>query len=182
MRILAICGSPRKGNTEYMLNELLKGAEDAGAETELILLRQLKIKHCGGCKGCESTGKCHLTDDMQAIYPKLLNADVLVLGSPNYFDNMSGLLKDFIDRTVPLYYADERLKGKPAILVGAGGSTFKEVISSMKAACRTHGIMIIDEIGAIADASGDAAANKRKMRQCYEAGSKLASLKNKRPK
>lgn len=182
MRILAVCGSPRKGNTEAMLREILRGAEQAGAETELILLRQLKLKRCGGCKLCKETGKCHVRDGMQALYPKLMNADLLVFGSPNYFDNVSGLFKDFMDRTVPLYYVGERLKGKLAILVGVGGSTFKETISSMKAACRTHGIMITDEIGAIADASGDAAANKRKMRQCYEAGSKLASLKNKRPK
>lgn len=177
MRILAVCGSPRKGNTEAMLREILRGAEQAGAETELILLRQLKLKRCCGCKFCKETGKCHVKDGMQALYPKLMNADLLVFGSPNYFDNVSGLFKDFMDRTVPLYYVGERLKGKFAILVGVGGSTFKEAISSMKSTCKIHGIEVIAEIGAVADTAEEVSGDKAKILECFEAGKRLTRFK-----
>ncbi len=181
MKFLAVCGSPRKGNTEAMLNEFLRGAKSAGAETELVLLRRLNIKHCGGCKSCKQTGECHIKgDDMQALYAKLLSADVLVFGSPNYFDNMSGLMKDFFDRTVPLYYVGERLKGRRAALVGVGGSTSEEAIAAMKAACNTHGIEVIAEIGSVAEMPND--VPKAKLSECFELGKKLAKLKSRRSK
>ena len=104
MKVVGICGSPRKGNTEWMLRKLLEGAAKSGAETDLILLRQKNIKGCDGCLKCEVGGKqrkglCRVLDDVQEIYPKLVEADGLALATPVYFEMLSGLLKNFMDRT-----------------------------------------------------------------------------------
>jgi len=67
-----------------MVRAVLEGAEKAGNETELILLRKLKIDFCGGCGLCPPKRRCHVRDDMQEIYPKLFAADAIVLGTPCY--------------------------------------------------------------------------------------------------
>ena len=95
MLIIGVCGSPRKGNTEWMLTKLLEGAAEAEAEPELILLRQKSIERCDGCLACKSGGEnrkgvCKIEDDMQEIYPKLLKADGLAFGTPVYFELLSG--------------------------------------------------------------------------------------------
>ncbi|HHI04313.1 MAG TPA: flavodoxin family protein [Candidatus Woesearchaeota archaeon] len=119
MKVLAICGSPRKGNTEFMLNKVLESAENV--EKELILLRNLDIKPCTGCDICYNEGKpCPIEDDMKQLYEKLLKADIIVFGSPNYFKNVSGLMKNFIDRTNAIV-EPPRLKDKKAAIVCVGG-------------------------------------------------------------
>ncbi|HTY81185.1 MAG TPA: flavodoxin family protein [Dehalococcoidales bacterium] len=114
MKIIGICGSPRKGNSEWMLSTLLDEARRQGAETELVLLRKSDIKMCRGCLSCEKGGKerkgeCFQKDDMNALYPKLLAADAWVLASPGYMEMLSGLLKNFLDRTCAIW---PRLEGK----------------------------------------------------------------------
>ncbi len=119
MKILAICGSPRKGNTEFMLNTILDAITDH--ETELILLREKNIQHCTGCDLCYNELKpCYLEDDMQEIIPKLLAADLIIFGSPNYFSNVSSLMKTFMDRTNELA-KEHKLENKEGVLVCVGG-------------------------------------------------------------
>jgi len=118
MKIVAICGSPRKGNTEFMLKTLLDSAKKEGAETELVLLREKNIEFCNGCHICGgSSGKCSIKDDMDQIRPKVVGADVVVFGSPQYYDAISGRLKNFIDRMNPVA---GKLKGKKFAFVLAG--------------------------------------------------------------
>ncbi len=79
-----------------------------GAETELLLLRKLDIKRCDGCLSCDiggtyRKGVCKIKDDMREIYPKLIEADAMVFGTPAYFDLLSGLLKNFMDRPCPVW-------------------------------------------------------------------------------
>jgi len=116
-RFLLISGSPRRGNTDFILRTIFESIRE---EKELILLRERNIKHCRGCLSCDKSNKCAIQDDMQELYGKLLKADVIIIGSPNYFDNVTGLLKDFIDRTNPFYETD-LLKGKKLIAVVVGG-------------------------------------------------------------
>lgn len=119
MKIIAVCGSPRKGNTEFMLNTVLDAVK---GEKELILLRESNIKHCNGCSICQKTNKCTIEDDMADLLKKMDEADTIVLGSPTYFDDVTGLMKDFIDRCHPLYKTKELKSKKIAIcVIGAGG-------------------------------------------------------------
>lgn len=106
MKVLAINGSPRAQNscTAKMLDPVLSGMRDAGATTEIIHLGNLKINHCLGCFSCwtKTPGKCVQNDDMAPLLQKLLEADFFIFGTPLYSFNVTGLMKNFIDRTLPL--------------------------------------------------------------------------------
>lgn len=114
MKILAVNGSHRKGkNTAEMLKTVLSAAEDLGAETELVELMDYEIKECTSCNKCLFKAECSITDDgMTELYGKLREADGIVLGSPVYFSNVTGRMKDFIDRSRPLHLVSNELDGK----------------------------------------------------------------------
>ncbi len=99
MKILCIVGSPRKhGNTDTLVDSVIAGARESGALVEKIYLSDLSFKGCVGCEGCAKTTKCIINDDMQQVYEKLNNSDGLIIGSPTYFYNVTGLTKLFLDR------------------------------------------------------------------------------------
>lgn len=99
MDILGIIGSSRKsGNTDLLVRKVLEGAEALGVSTRAIRLSDYGISHCTGCEGCAAGFRCVMDDGMQEIYPLLEDAEGLVIGSPTYFYNVSGLAKNFLDR------------------------------------------------------------------------------------
>jgi multimeric flavodoxin WrbA len=106
MKVLAINGSPRgpRGNTERILQPFLQGAQEAGAESEVIYLCDLEIGHCLGCFTCwtKTPGICVRKDDMPQVLPKVAQAEMLVCATPLYIYTVSGLMKDFMDRSIPL--------------------------------------------------------------------------------
>lgn len=106
MKVLAISGSPHgaKGNTEQILQPFLEGAREAGAETEVIYLKDKKINHCRGCFTCwtKTPGVCVHKDDVPGILEKLREAEVVVYATPLYVFTVSGLMKDFMDRVIPM--------------------------------------------------------------------------------
>jgi multimeric flavodoxin WrbA len=115
MKALGLFGSPRKGgNTEILLEEALKGAEREGAEIERLYLSDLKITPCTECHGCDSTGDCVILDEMQKIYPKLLEADIIILASPIFFYGVTAWAKTLIDRNQALW-AKKYLVNDPAM-------------------------------------------------------------------
>ena len=104
MKVLGLFGSPRKGgNTEILLEETLKGAEGEGAEIERLFLSDLDITPCTECHGCDSTGDCVILDEMQKIYTKLLEADIIILASPIFFYGVTAWAKAVIDRSQALW-------------------------------------------------------------------------------
>ena len=105
MKAIAINGSPRKGwNTDLILQEALKGASDAGAETELIQLSDLTFSGCRSCFACKrvgaETGRCMWKDDLQPVLDKILSADAVFMGSPIYLGNVSGMMYCLMERLV----------------------------------------------------------------------------------
>ena len=100
MKIIGIIASPRKdGNTAWIVNKILEGANEEGAVTQCWSFSDLDIKPCRGCLGCHQGDRgCVINDDMQKIYRALEHADALVLGSPIYMGQMSGQAKIFTDR------------------------------------------------------------------------------------
>ena len=111
MKVIGIVCSPRKGgNTEILVSRALEAARESGAEeTEIILLTDKHINPCDACNSCEKTGKCHIDDDMQTIYPKLLEADGIIIGTPVYFWSITAQAKALIDRTYCLSQAHRAL-------------------------------------------------------------------------
>ena len=101
MNILILQGSPRKsGNTAWMAEEFRKAAEAAGHRVTLVDVAYKKIAGCLACNYChgKGNGACVQQDDMQAIYPLLQEAEVLVLASPIYYFTMSAQIQAPIQR------------------------------------------------------------------------------------
>jgi len=129
MKILGIVGSKRKnGNTAYLMQQALQEIESDEVETELVYLGDYNIRGCTGCEGCKDTYKCVIKDDMQKIYPLIMNSDAIVLGSPTYFYNITSDMKAFIERLYcfQLFAEDDRsvwssvnevLGGKYAVVI-----------------------------------------------------------------
>ncbi len=117
-KILFISGSPRKGNTEHILSKIYESIDSDSKE--LILLRNKNIKFCKGCLTCYTRPNCTIKDDMADVLAKILKSDILVLGTPNYYENVSGLMKNFMDRCHP-FYDSELIRDKKVVLVYVGG-------------------------------------------------------------
>lgn len=120
-KVLVISASPRKkGNSDLLCDEFIKGAVTAGNEVEKVFLSDLKINYCTGCGVCNNTSRCVLTDDMKAVLDKMVAVDVIVLATPVYFYTMDAQLKTLIDRTVPRY---TEIKNKEFYYIVAAADT-----------------------------------------------------------
>jgi multimeric flavodoxin WrbA len=118
MRILGISGSPRlHGNSELLLAEFLRGAQEKGAEVKSLRLNTMKIAPCQHCDDCLKAGVCRVWDDMQQIYIELEQADVIVVASPVQFMGPTAPLKAMIDRTQSLWAKKYILKIPPLMPV-----------------------------------------------------------------
>ncbi|MGQ9523777.1 MAG: flavodoxin family protein [Armatimonadota bacterium] len=118
MKAIGFAGSGRKeGNSTTLLRELLAGAAEAGAETELVFLCDLNYRGCLGCLSCMSTGECVQDDDVRELYPKLREARLWAFASPIYFDGVSGLAKSMFDRLYPFTHPVGKLTGRRAGVV-----------------------------------------------------------------
>ncbi|MDD1723649.1 MAG: flavodoxin family protein [Methanospirillum sp.] len=99
MKVLGILGSPRpNGNTATLLCQVLAGAAAQGATTTMISADKLAVRACTNCDACKGTGQCVIDDDMQEVYYRINEADVVIFASPNYMGGISGHLKPLIDR------------------------------------------------------------------------------------
>jgi multimeric flavodoxin WrbA len=104
MKVLGIMGSPRRGsNTEILLDKVLEGAGQAGAEVEKVLVSKLKISPCLEIYACFKDGKCAIGDDMQTLYDKFLQADHIVFASPIFFYGITSQAKAVVDRCQALW-------------------------------------------------------------------------------
>lgn len=111
--ILGISGSPRKGNTETIIDNILKGAKDQGAKVEKIVLNTLSINYCQACYECSDNGCIH-DDDMNQIIERIIQSDLLVLGTPVYWWGPTAQFKTFMDRWIAV---KGMFQGKKVILV-----------------------------------------------------------------
>jgi multimeric flavodoxin WrbA len=192
MKILGICGSHREeSNTNKLVRKV---AESSGCDFELVYLGKLDIKPCTGCGACMmNEGQCSIQDDMQQVYEKLLQADGLIIGGPTYFFDLNGSTKDFIDRTMALFYrgkgpayhpdmpwlGDRPHAGKPAVIITTvAGSGHQRSIETLKYAFDDCSKMKI--VAQLAEVVGmnDVNDMPEVLTRAEEAGKKLgASLK-----
>ncbi len=108
VRVFGVVGSPRRGgNTESLVDEVLRGSRDAGAEVEKVRLSDLAIAPCDACDACRDSGECVLGDDMPALLDKLAASQVWVLGTPVYWWGPSAQFKLFLDRWYARAHRDE---------------------------------------------------------------------------
>ena len=143
MKVLGILGSPRRGgNSEFLLDKALEGAQSRGLDTEKIVLNELKFSPCQECGGCAKSGKCVVNDEMRLIYKKVDRADRIILASPIFFGSLPAQVKAMVDRYQCRWIAKYVLGKKDSrpskrgflILVSAAGkkSFFKNAESIVK--------------------------------------------------
>ena len=149
MKIVAIIASPRgmRGNTGRLLDEVLAGVQDAGAETEILSLSAMKVQPCVGCDACHKTGICPIRDDYEEIKAKLLASDGFILASPNYIFSVTAQMKALFDRCNGLIHC-VALEGKYAALVEtSGGGGDDEVLTYMQRFANTLGARAVGGVG-----------------------------------
>nr|WP_312579296.1 flavodoxin family protein [Sedimentibacter sp.] len=106
MKVVAVNGSPRKkGNTAVLLQNVLRGAEANGAETNFINLYELNFTGCISCFSCKRkdsrcNGLCAVRDDLTEVLEDILSCDFLILGSPIYFGDVTGEMRSFLERLI----------------------------------------------------------------------------------
>ncbi len=111
LKILGLVCSPRKGgNTEILVKRTLEAAKKKGADIEAWSIADKEIRPCNHCSSCIQSGECSIKDDMKQLYPKLLEADGILLGTPVYFWAVSAQAKLVIDRTYALRYPTTRAR------------------------------------------------------------------------
>ena len=127
IKVLAINGSPRHdGNTGHMLGTVLEICKNAGFETELYQAGGRTVKGCMACGGCgKHIGKCITDDWINELYPKMVEADAIVLGSPTYFFDLTPEIKAVIDRC--------------GFIAGGAGKSFSRKIGAAVSAVRRAG-------------------------------------------
>jgi len=178
MNVLGIVCSPRKGgNTEILVQEALAGARDSGAKTELLTVRDKDIKPCDGCLSCKKTGECHIKDDMQLVYEKMLNADGIVIGTPVYFWSISGQAKVLLDRTHALRFPHLKLANKVAgaIAVAARDGVISALNTLQRYFASNH-MFSAELVEGLAAEKGTITKDKRGMKSAYEMGRQIVSL------
>lgn len=180
MKVLGIVGSPRKkGNTDVLVQQVLDGAAEAGAEVEKIYINDMEFKGCQGCGFCNFQDYCKLEDEMTPVYDKIKEADGFVFGSPIYFAQFTGQMRLFLDRCYSLSDADFKPRieaGKKAILAGTqafpGADTYKGVFDEFAEQLKTYlGIEVKDIlIGTETNLPGEVRKNHDLMDQAKNAG------------
>ncbi len=140
MKVLAVQSSPNvDGLTCQLAKAVLEGAEDGGAETELVHLNKLRIESCmahdRGWGTCRTEGKCAIQDDFQDLREKINKADVLVFSTPVYFGDLSESAKRFLDRWRRCEFSIREaslLRGKLAVGIAAAGGSGGGAVSALR--------------------------------------------------
>ena len=183
MKVLGICCSPRKGgNTEILVNEALKGAKQEGAEIELYSVSGKHIEPCDGCRTCARTGVCHIKDDMQDVYKKMIEANAIIFGTPTYCYSMAAQAKIIIDRSRALHDLPEnnkvnRLANKVGGVIAVGGSLgLVEVVKDLYFYMITRYMLPGDYVAAYALEKGDIRKRVQGMKAAFNLGRQMVRL------
>ena len=133
MKIAILNGSPRKQNTEAMVNAFAEGAKEAGHEVEILHVGKMKIAGCLGCEYChgKGEGKCIQKDDMEKLMPAYLESDMIVFASPIYYFSMTAQLEAALQR---VYCIGKPAKAtKAALLLSSASGAYDAAIARYKA-------------------------------------------------
>lgn len=184
-KIVIVLGSPREaGNSALLAGQVAAGAESCGAMVETFYLHGMHISPCRACEACHGAAArgCVVADDMQVLYPKLREADALVIATPIYWFTMSAQTKIFVDRCYALEGpGGNALKGKQvailliyadpdALISGAVNAlrTFQDIF-------RHIGAEIVAMLHGSAGKAGAIRDNEELMEKAHELGRRLAA-------
>jgi len=186
-KILLVMGSPRKeGNSATLAKQVAAGAEATGATVESFYLHGMNIQPCTACDACreERDKDCVIDDDMETLYPKLRQADALVIASPIYWFTVSAQTKLFMDRWYALggpgeEYAAFAGKRIGIVLTYADVDPFASgavnALRTFQDAFNYVGAQIVGMVYGSASKAGEIRKNRDLMEKAYELGKQLGS-------
>ena len=182
MKILGISCSPRKkGNTVSLLEETLRGAAEHGADVELFSVSGKNIRGCDGCYACFTKGECHIQDDMQPLYEKLIGADGIVFGTPIYMYGMTAQAKAIIDRTFALNKPGRSLANRVAgVIVVAGSIGLIDVLKDFYFFTTIKRMLPANFVAAYATEKRDAKKLEEGMKAAFRLGKEIVQLVDKK--
>jgi len=175
VKVVAIGGSPRlKGNTNYLIDEVLREISSHGIQTEKFIISEYQINPCQGHENCSEFSECQQKDDASWILEKFRQADGVILASPVYYYNMSAQLKTFMDRNYFLYTHDNEAKARCAGLIAIGGGEgTDEAIEDMKKMFK-HSDARIFSLTGYASGPGDVKKQTKLIQQAQKMGRQIA--------
>lgn len=178
MKVLGLSGSMRKnGNTTQLIKVILKRCEDAGIETEFVSLAGKKISPCLGCEKCKEKKWCVIeNDDWSEVIRNVLDSEVLVIGSPTYYYDVCGHLKNFIDRTYSLYH-DRKLSGRKGIAVAVQASKgASRTIQTIEGFLSTHEFASLGSVKGSGYEEGSVLNDAEAVEKAQKIGDKIVRL------
>ncbi len=178
MKVVGISGSTRKnGNTARLIKVILKRCDEAGIKTEFISLAGKKIDPCLGCEKCKKTKWCvNQKDDWGAVMKKVMECEVLVIGSPTYYYDVCGHLKNFIDRTYSLYH-DRKLAGRSGVAVAVHASKgATRTVQTIEGFLSTHEFSSLGAVKGTGYEEGAVLKDVEAMRKAEKIGDKIVRL------
>jgi len=189
IKVLVISSSPRAGgNTDLLADEVRRGAAEAGADTEKIMLRHMDISPCMECGFCARKGKCRIEDDMYVLYDKFLEYHRLVLAAPIYFMAHCAQAKIMIDRCQAFWSRKYVLKqpllekepehDRIGAFVSCGGTKGEKVFAGAKVTMKYFFDVLAMEYGENLlfnriDDKGDVLEHPTGMKDAFELGTRI---------
>ena len=159
MKILGICGSPRKERQSGVYKLLQTVLENTGVDHELISLKGKSISGCIACLGCVKDNICKVEDDLTPLREKIVAADAYVIGAPNYYSTLNATTHAFLERWFQFrHQAGNTLWGKLAVTVGVGGTSGRFPADELEK------FLLYNFIETVARVTGQGAAS------CYSCG------------
>lgn len=149
VKILGINGSPKgdKSQTRRLVMAALEGARKTGADVTFVDICSLEIRYCTACGNCYAKGECIHDDDYAEVLAKMLDADGIVLGSPNYIDSVTAQLKTLFDRMADAIHC-QYFTGKYGCAVcTAGGSNADGVADYLNQTLLHLGATTVGRVG-----------------------------------
>ena len=174
MKIIGINASPKmeKSQTRRLVLGVLEGARQTGAEVTFVDICSLEIKYCTACGTCYAKGECIHDDDFPVILEKMLDADGIVWGSPNYINSVTAQLKTLLDRMADSIHCQSFTGRYGCAVSTAGGSMAEEVADYMNETMRNLGATTVGKVAVLLGADPNAIVPAEK--QAKELGRKLA--------
>lgn len=180
MKVLGISGSMLpNGNTAYLVRKILEAVTQANAEAtcEFVSLGGHHITPCTGCLQCREKKECAITsDDWADVAERMMDCDVLVIGTPVYYYDVCGQMKNFIDRTYSLWH-DCRLSGKYVVTVAVMGDTGADrALETLEGFANAHEFVYAGSVTGKAFLPGEIANDKAACEDAVKVGKKIAAL------
>ena len=177
MKILALNGSARRrGNTDILIDQILKGSKENGHRCEKLYLYDYEILPCMDCRDCKKGDfLCSLDDGMKKIYPKIEKADLIIFGTPNYWNGPTAKTKLLIDRMRP-FVPSQKLKDKKWVIVspsGEGPNSCRLLVEMLRLSCDYLGMKFAGKVLVKAYEKGEIRKNQKAMKKAYIFGTSL---------